>query len=298
MIIVTAADARYFELARDLVISIQACWPAPVPLGFVDLGITSEQAEWLRHRNVTIAPPQTRFRLDRLRDDPVTHMGYLGRPFIDAVFPGHDVYLWIDADVWLQNWRGIQTVYEGAAAKGACVVREREKAYHPTFWYYGWQLKHLILSSGPMGGLWMWVHPHINNGVFALRAGAPHWDCWRNRFQKALDRTGRVVPYDQMGWNALVYLDRLPTVFAPSLCNWIVDQGSAVWNSETKQLCLPYPPYTPIATIHLAGDNAKDRVFAFKTTDGQIRRIQARYMPNVTASVQADAALPLQPVER
>jgi hypothetical protein len=155
MIIVTAADTRYFDLARDLFTSIQACWPEPVPLGFMDIGITDEQRSWLRGINVTIAQPLTRFRFDGLREDPQNKMGYLARPFINEVFPGRDIYIWIDADVWLQDWDGIKALYDGALAKGGCVVREHEKAYQRTWWYRGWQLKHLTRCGGLLGGFLM-----------------------------------------------------------------------------------------------------------------------------------------------
>jgi hypothetical protein len=277
MIIVTAADGRYFELAQDLILSIQACWSAPVPLGFVDLGLHPEQIDWLSRRNVAVVSPQTDLDLRDVGPPSPASMSLLVRPYLDTLFPGHDVYLWVDADIWLQTWEGMQSLYEEAAAKGACVVHEREKAYGYFPRYYGWQLKHLSQCSNLVAGVWMWLHPHVNAGVFALRADAPHWARWRIWFQKALNQSGRVAPHDQMAWNALVHLDRLPTVFAPTRFNWIISQGGAIWNSLTEQLCVPYPPYEPLATIHLAGADTKSRTFAIPTTDGLIRHMSARY---------------------
>jgi hypothetical protein len=286
MIIVTGSDGRYFALAEELILSIEACWPAPVPIGFVDLGINLRQRAWLDARGIIVRPAKTGFDLDRMVDDLPSKIGYLARPFLNEIFPGHSIYVWLDADVWLQSWDGVQKLRDGAAAKGAAMVRENQKAYRFWLWLYCWQLKHYMLGCGVVPGVMMWPRPHVNAGIFAIRADAPHWNSWRKYYQRALDRTHHATPYDQFSLNAAAYRDRLPTEFLPTTCNWIVNLGVPMWDSETGKLCVPYPPFTLIAHIHLAGP-VKTRIFDIKTRDGAVRSMRLRFGRPDTAEEKA-----------
>ena len=40
------------------------------------------------------------------------------RPFLPRHFPGYEMYFWLDADAWVQEWRAVD-IYCAAAAKGA-----------------------------------------------------------------------------------------------------------------------------------------------------------------------------------
>jgi hypothetical protein len=278
VLIVTGADSKYFELVCELIHSIEACCPAPITIGFLDFGITTDQSTWLRAHDVMVKKPVTGLVLGRSTDDH-TKMGYLSRPFLRENFPGHSIYVWLDADVWLQRWDGIHALCEGADRTGAAVVPQNESAYRFWPWLWGWQIKHFVQGYGPIAGLWLTSRPHINNGVFALRADAPHWERWRRRYQRAYDQTGIAAPHDQFSLNAAVYLDRLPTIFMPATCNWLVDLATPMWNVQSGMLCAPYHPYMPITALHLAGPDTKSQVFEIKATDGTTRHVALRYQP-------------------
>jgi hypothetical protein len=276
VVIVTGADARYFQYARELIESIGACRASPVTIGFFDFGVTEDQHDWLTARGIHVKTPETGLVLGSSAEAWKSKMGYLARPFLRENFPGYSVYIWLDADVWLQSWDGIGALLDGAIQTGAAMVRQNERAYRFWPWLLGWQLKHFVLGYGAVKGAWLASRPHINNGVFAMRADAPHWARWRDRYQKAFDRTRLAAPHDQFGLNAAVYLDRLPVCFLPATCNWICDLAVPMWNSEAAMFCAPYPPHTPIAHLHLAGP-AKTNSFDVKATDGSSRHGPLRF---------------------
>ncbi|MGD0107131.1 MAG: hypothetical protein ABSC06_24300 [Rhodopila sp.] len=290
MIIVTGSDAAYFKYARELILSIEACRPAPTPVGFFDLGLTEDQHAWLVARQVIVKRPSVGSALGDFGDTHQDKMGYLGRLFLRENFPGHAVYMWIDADVWMQNWAGVEALNEGAMQTGAAMVHQNERAYFFNPLLFAWQLKHFVLGYGAPTGIWLKSRPHINAGIFAMRSDAPHWERWLRHYQKAFDRTKLVSPHDQMGLNAAVYLDHLPTKFLSASCNWICDLAPPVWNAETGLLCVPYPPYTPISHLHLAGFG-KTETFKLKTTDGSVRQTNLRFrnFTNLDALEKLDA---------
>ncbi len=275
-IIVTGSDERFFGLACELIASIEQNRPGPITLGFYDLGLTDAQRDWLRDHNIITVKPQTRIVLGTAGEDVTGKLAYLARPYLRENFPGFTVYIWLDADTWLQDWSGIAALHEGARSTGAAFVRQDEQAYYIRPWLIGWQFKHFVLGYGVITGLWLATRPHINNGVFALRADAPHWACWHKRYQRAFDRTHLPGPHDQFSLNAAVYLDRLPTKFLSATCNWICDLATPMWNAEHGKYCVPYAPYEPISVLHLAGP-AKSNVFDVTATDGTSRHGPLRF---------------------
>jgi hypothetical protein len=194
-------------------------------------------------------------------------MGYMARPFIRDVFPGYDIYVWLDADTWLQDRIAFNHLVDQASARQAAVVRQNERAYRFWLWQMAWINKHYIKGYNLWPGLYLAMRPMINNGVFAIHADAPHWERWRHYYQYALDRTKTPAPHDQFSLNAAVYLDHLSTSFLPATANWICDLATPMWNDEHRKLCVPYPPYEPISIVHLAGP-AKTRLFQIKRVNG------------------------------
>lgn len=275
-IIVTAADSGYFPFAKDMIDSVVASGRTDFSMGMLDLGLTPEQCAWLLERGVAVRSPLTLLDLQSLAPEDRSKLGYLARPFLRENYPGHEVYVWLDADTWLQEASALDELVAGARAVGAAVITQTDSAYRFWPWLVGWKLKHFVKGYGAMAGLWLGSRPHINNGVFAMSASAPHWDHWRHRYQKAIDRTSIPAPHDQFGLNAAVYLDRLPTRFLSAGFNWICDLSAPMWNAEARRFCKPYVPHESIGVLHLAGA-AKFEEFDVRTTFGKTRRSKLRY---------------------
>ena len=275
-IIVTAADERYFDFAREMIESVLAHRRNNVAIGFLDLGLRHDQRSWLEERNVRVASPKTLLELGSSEPVRLEKMGYLARPFLREIFPDFSVYIWLDADTWLQDWSVIDNLADGARARGAAMVRQNESAYGFRFDLFLWTAKHFILGYGVLPGLWLLTRPHINNGVFAMTADAPHWREWRKRYQNAFNRTGVAAPHDQFGLNAAVYLGKIPTTFLPATHNWICDLAAPMWSEKDDKFCAPYAPFTPISLLHLAGP-AKSTTFNINTIAGAVLRGAIRF---------------------
>jgi hypothetical protein len=276
-IVITASDAGYFGFASEMLRSVKALKEEDVSLGFIDLGLGTAERRWLDEQSVLVAAPHSELDLTALKSKPTLQkMGYLARPFLREAFPGYDLYAWIDADAWLQERSGLDTLLASAKRDGAALVRENERSYRFSRWLLGWKAKHFVLGYGMLHGAYLWTRPHINNGVFAMRADAPHWAAWQRRYQKAIRRTGIPAPHDQFGLNAAVYVDRLGASFLPPTCNWICDLATPMWDEAAGAFCVPYPPYTPISIMHLAGP-AKTATYDIRTSGGRIIRGSLRF---------------------
>ncbi len=277
-IIVTAGDTNVMPLLKGLITSLEA-FPerAGVAVACFNLGQTETDMAWLRAHEVELALPGSHFGLspDNLN---AYERAVIVRPFLRDYFPGYDVYLWIDSDVWLQSWSVVETFVQGAVQTGLAIAHERERAYAVQAWLLGWFAKHLILGNGPVDGLWLLSRPHLNAGLFAMSAQSPYWELWAELYEKAWRRTGKLTPHDQFSLNRLVYgraLTRrpLPVSILPTRCNWIVVRGQPMWNDELGAFCEPYPPYRPIGALHLAGPGKTTRYTIRQTGGGHFEAL-------------------------
>ncbi|CAN7291719.1 hypothetical protein LJR225_001528 [Phenylobacterium sp. LjRoot225] len=265
-IVVSGADAKFFDLLREMVTALRAANGPGLEIGVYDLGLASDQLEWLAGQGVITVQPRTELR-HGITENLSSKLGYLARPFLRENFPGRRTYVWMDADTWVQSASAARTLVGDATRHGSALVRENAPNYRFRMDLFLWKAKHFVLGYGPINGLRLLLKPHVNNGVFALRADAPHWERWRRRYQRALDRTGQAAPHDQFGLNAAVYLDRLDTHFLPATYNWICDLALPLFNSTAQNFCTPRGEAERIEVMHLAGP-IKTTVFQIDTTGG------------------------------
>lgn len=275
-IVVSGADAKFFLLLDELIDSIAAAPEVPaVSLGCLDLGLTPAQVAELEARGVQVVAPTTGLDTGALAPD-ASKMGYLARPFLPENFPGYDLYVWLDADTWIQHGRALQGLADAALRDGAALVREDDAAYRSNLRLFLWKGKHYLRGYGPWRAARLLLRRQVNNGVFAMRADAPHWRVWRDLYQRALRRTGDAAPHDQFSLNAATYLEGLSTGFLPATFNWICDLARPWWDEDAQRLCTPDPSRRAIEVVHLAGP-IKTTEFDIRTTSGGVVRRLLRF---------------------
>jgi hypothetical protein len=280
VIVVSASDTKFFGLLKDMLASLdmQAVGPNGEALvydvGIFDLGLSAADLDWLDGRTERVVKPRPHMGFGSA-ESPLT-LAYLVRPFLPEYFPGFDIYLWIDSDVWLQSPEAPQAMIAGAASKGMAIAHENEKAYKFQPWLFRWTAKHFVLGYGLYRGLWLLRQPHLNAGIFAAHRDAPHWQAWARRYQAAMERTGKITPHDQFALNQAIYQDKLPTEILPPGDNWICDRGVPMWNDAENCFCEPYAPYKRISAIHLAGPG-KRTAYPIRRTGGAQFQTVIRY---------------------
>jgi hypothetical protein len=273
LLIVSSSDTKFFGLLKDMILSLErlARLPGsklpPYALGILDLGLSDEDRAWLAERAAIMMAPRPHMGAGSL-DKPL-ELAFLVRPFLPEYFPGYEVYCWIDSDVWLQNEQAVLDLVDGARTQGMAIAHESERAYRFQRFLFLWTAKHFILGYGLWRGLWLLTRPHLNAGMFAIRAGAPHWAAWARRYDAAIRRTGKITPHDQFALNQAIHQDRLPTRLLDAGANWICDRGVPMWNDEAGAFCRPYQPYSTISALHLAGPGKRTAYKIQRTGGGE-----------------------------
>ena len=271
ILIVSATDSRFLPFLKGLLASLQPSLARPgVSFACFDIGLSPKDRAWLSEQGAVV-PPGSHFGLDPDTHSPALR-SFLARPFLREYFPGFDVYMWIDSDVWLQDQGVIEEYVQGALADGMAITHERERAYRFQSFLFNWTLKHFVLGYGAPNAVHLMLRRHVNAGFFALSAAAPQWAEWARRYEAAIQRTGKLVPHDQFALNHALHGDwsgQRPAgarLLDPR-CNWICDRGAPMWNDAEQAFCKPYAPFAPIGALHLAGP-AKRKVYTIKRTGG------------------------------
>ena len=283
-IIVSGCDAGFFHMTKGLILSLKDCpESAGVDLGLLDVGLEDEQRAWFADNGVAVVAPDWDLRHPYTDQLPSNRKAFFSRPFLPKHFPGYDMYVWMDADTWAQDWQAVAMHIEAAKDGALAIVPELDRAYerNPA----GVKIRTILgrpyrISSvfykrfrrawGRRAANKYALQPILNNGLFALRADAVHWQPWREIYQRGLDKypRGGRRSLCQVSLNYAVYDLELPYVPLPARFNWLTYLALPKLDTKTGRYVEPLPPYDPISVIHNV-HSVKDRPQTLTTTDGK-----------------------------
>jgi len=280
LLIVSGADAGYFPLLRDLVLSVRAA-NSTVAIGVLDLGLTPEHRGWLADRVAHLVHPGWDIDFPGRERAPESFKAQVARPFLPRHFAGYEIYLWIDADAWLQDWRVVELYRAAAGRDRLAIVPEIDRAYKRH--YKRPKLFGLTLSWKNYREAFGWRvadrlgrNPIVNSGVFALHREAPHWEPWQRLLAGVLRRS-RFFLGEQTALNYAIFAERLPVNFLPAYCNWLAGDAAPVFDARRGLFVEPYAPHEVIGIMHLAGTEQKTQRFRLNRLDGGTIDTMLRY---------------------
>ncbi len=254
-IIVTGADSGYFELLAGQVRSIRdKPAGAEIALGVLDVGLAAAERRWVEEQGAQVVAPGWDLDFPGRDAAPRFRQAQYGRPFLPRHFPGHDLYLWLDADAWVQDWWAVDLFFRAAAGGRLAIVPELDRSYRNFF--HAWEEFHAVIRrgyaeafDGPTADKLI-RHPLLNNGAFALAAEAPHWRAWARTLQAALQQSRNEL-VDMTTLNHVVYLQGLPAHFLPAWCNWICHHAEPLREPGRGCLVEPNLPHQKLGIVHL-----------------------------------------------
>ncbi len=273
--IVTGADHGYFPLMQALLQTLDHNRIDPAyRLLVLDFGLRPDERAFVEALADEVVRPDWWFDIpDHLR--LTRNLGYAARPMIPDYFPGHDIYLWLDADISVQDGHFTVDFLRSAEQGALAIVEEADPSYRTELYALKWRIGNAFRCFGALEGLKLCWGRQVNSGAFALRADAPHWAAWQRHYRKAVMRAGR-ANLDQHALMATLCLDGLPASYLPSTQNWICARSQPIWDDDRQLFCRPSPPFEPISVLHLAG-RQKRGVHEIKTRCGGIKTMPLAY---------------------
>jgi len=285
MIIVTASDAGFFDLLRGLLLSIEARrGDSSVAIGLLDLGLTAQQRAWAEPRVTRIVSPGWDMDVpEALRREKPHLRGLTVRPFLPRHFPGYDSYLWIDADVWLQDWRGVELYGLGAQSRDITLTPHSDRCYLFNQSVFRHRYKQFLQAYGKEVADELAVGHHLNAGIFSASAASPLWDAWATAYQTAIDASEGAMMSDQIALNFVCYRRPLTGHLLPALYNWQCHLALPFWNPQLGKFCEPQLPNAPLSLLHLTY-NSKEWQGEVRGTDQRSHKMDLHYRPPVAVS--------------
>ena len=293
-VIISLADANYFELLNDLIDSIKRFKESDnLAICILDAGLTKEQKEILSLKVDEIKSAEWDIEVPDFKVKGKEWLkSQVSRAFLPKYFPNYEKYLWIDADAWVNSWETIELYYKGCEKNKLSIATSADRAYGRVLraeWFLGsfariksQNYKH-AKSSGFSESIARQValKPHLNIGVFALEKNAPHWKVWQENLKKALS-SGKIWGSEQIAMNITIYYNGLDVEILPAYCNWTHIDGMK-FDKQQNTLVEPYLPNHKIGIVHFAGKNNdqirndKNFISKIKTTDGELIEMKLRF---------------------
>jgi predicted O-methyltransferase YrrM len=261
--IVSAADSKYFALLRDLVASIRnKPQGQAVPLFVLDAGLSPSDKSWLAQQLVAVVAIPWPYDINV----PGPQRALAMRCRIPTLVPGHHVYLWLDADTWVQDWAAVELYRRAAQDRFFCMTAELDRSYDLGD-LIAWNIDTVRRLYGHGLARHLTNKPLLNAGVFAGRGDAPHWAAWRRRVEEVLSVTAADFFLDQTALNVVAYADCLDIAVLPPHYNWTCHRALPCTTADGAVLLDPQPPYQPLGIVHLT-HVTKSQEFTLRAPNG------------------------------
>ncbi|MBA4208758.1 MAG: hypothetical protein C0454_04430 [Parvibaculum sp.] len=205
-------------------------------------------------------------------------MTTIGKLTLPEQFPGYDVYIWSDADIWFQESDGLAWLSEAASTGAMAVVPELDRCYRvpDPAGVLKWRLDRMRIAVGWRLARKLIHFPYMNGGLFALSSDAPHWKEWQVGYGKAIG-SGRFTGGIAQGYLIkMLFQDGLPHVPLPASCNWMCHLAEPLWDKERHKFVEPFTPHSVIQGIHLTSRTKNDARFRFDRERSRLPRISGQ----------------------
>jgi len=263
-IIVSSADSKYFFLLKELFLSLDKSGIlSDYQFSILDTGLTEEQRIFFLDHSVIIKEAIWNTSVPKFkilgRDNLKTQVA---RAYLPDYFEDYKLYIWLDADMWLNDIKSFNLYEKGAFNNKLTIVPQSDRAYVKNAnveWLFGFpkkiktiNYKNISKSISKSLGRKYAFHSTLNAGAFAINDNVNIWQCFQKNIKLAAKK-GRIFGTDQVALALSIYEDGLPSEFLPAYCNWMCEFNMPKFDSENDQFVEPYIPNHPIALVHLAG---------------------------------------------
>ena len=291
-LIVSSCDSKYFHLLKELFLSIKKTnLFNEYDFAVLDTGMDLNQLNYLKDNKIIIAKARWDVKVPQYKILGRNHLKtQTARAFLPDYFPNFKIYIWLDADLWLNDVNSFLLYEKGAFKNSLAITPQVDRAYYKLAsveWFFNFPKRIKTINYKNIGksvskklAKKYAFHATLNAGAFAIKSNSLIWDVFQKNVKLA-SKKGRIFGTDQVALALSVYEDKIPTEFLPSYCNWMCEFNLPFFDENKKMFIEPYLPHNPIALIHLAGldkiRSNKDMLSSIKTLNGNVIQRSLRF---------------------
>ena len=263
-IIISSADFKYFNLLSELHESLDKNnILEEYDFGILDTGLLPEQIDFFKQKGAIIKKAEWNVSVPSYKIRNRNHLKtQVARGFLPDYFSNYNIYIWLDADVWVNDKETFLLFEKGAMKNKLCITPQTDRAYGKFAkidWFLGFPKKIRTINYKNIGKSLSYklarefaLHPTLNAGAFALNNNLELWKIFQKNIKNAAKK-GRIFGTDQVALAISVYKDKIPTEFLPAYTNWMCEFNLPHFDSLNKKFVEPYLPNHPLGLVHLAG---------------------------------------------
>lgn len=258
--VVFSFDEGFAPLGKGLVHSIlEQAMPGEFALKLVDIGCSPETVTWMKERGVDVKRfNRSDYYPRRLKGLKSYQDAELCRPFVPEMFPGYEIYVWCDADTWIQNIASLRLYRDAVRSNPSHIAISPllDTAYQFYYQDSGEFSRYNQIwfseSYGPEFAKNYSSRTIFSAGVLAMRGDNPIWKAWAREVSAVFQR--RYSSHDirhvaeQVALNYLVYAFNKYTPLE-AIHNYNCHIGCAV--RRNGRVVLNNFPFREVGIVHL-----------------------------------------------
>lgn len=259
-----SCDTNYFPLLKGLVLSLAALGLPndEISLHLADAGCSDADRAWLTSHGVSVLrfDYSAHYRFSPSTPDNARYAPLLYRPVIPTLFPGHELYVHIDADMWIQHRDGLMdyiTICASCPDKVVvtpCVDYSYISEYRKVGENVGAMFRMYADIYGKEIANDYYGRPVLSAGMFAAHRDHPFWAEWKREMDRSYDTvTTRECDRSGSDQTTMNYLLQRDLNFIPLSAshNYNCHVGFPFRRASDGMVLVGFPPHDPIGVIHL-----------------------------------------------
>jgi lipopolysaccharide biosynthesis glycosyltransferase len=255
-----AFDSAMFSQACECIKSIEKHSRGAGEVHVLSLGLTRAEVEWLEQNRVGVRTNPGGF--PTYPDAPPYAAAMTCRPWLRELFPGFELYMWIDADIRFAAPDAFEFYLQTAAANPQAIViaQEVDPAYvfvrFPRIArkYHSAKLQRVRATFGPEAADALAYFNCFNAGVFALHRDSLIWEKYQANLSHAV-KTAFDHMKEQDAMNLAIVQNEMQVCGAPTIMNWLCSISFPRFNREVSRWVRPTWPALPLSVLHLTNSN-------------------------------------------
>ena len=291
-IIISSSDSKYFILLKELYLSLKKQNILnEYDFAVLNTGMNKNQIDYLRDNKIKVKDAIWNTKVPSYKILGRDHLKtQVARAFLPDYFENYKVYIWLDADLWINDLESFLLYEKGALQNNLTITPQSDRAYFNNAkveWFMNFptkvktiNFKNISKSVSKKLAKKYAFYSTLNAGAFAISDSDKIWKCFQKNINLAAKK-GRIFGTDQVALALSVHEDKVPTQFLPSYCNWMCEFHLPIFDEKKNKFLEPYLPYHPIGLIHLAGlddiRNDKNVLSNIKNTKGEVIQKSLRF---------------------
>jgi len=259
--IVLSFDSNMFQQARECIASVRLYCKYDFDICVVPLELEEKEMNWLKEQKVIFFDNLK--SLPMFKDAPLYAYAQTCRPYLREIFPGYDVYMWIDSDIRIIDSYAFDYYISNALLyqKAIVISQEIDNTYifvqdpRSAADYHSAKNERLLEVYGSdIAGILQYFYC-FNSGIFAISHESDIWENYKNNLAKTLQTSYNHIK-EQEAMNVAIAESGMNVCTAPSTMNWLCASKFPMYDTSSRRWVRPSFPHIPISVLHLTASNS------------------------------------------